>query len=222
MIDSVIELAASECSTEIVSTKVTPDDRVESNTRGRLLAAAERLLLEAGYDNVSVRAINTAAAMNPAAVHYHFGSKDGLVSALLEERLAPLWQDQLAKLADRRQQGWVPSVPELVDVVLAPLVDLAADPIGRLHLHLLARVVLGRKRLVWTSRWFGLAPWVELLCAARPDLPEAEAQRRWRLAFGLILQSFGDPLADIPRVGQVAVDTLRAFVVAGLDARERP
>ncbi len=44
-------------------------------TRERLLTVAERLLLESGYDSVSVRAINAAAGANPAAVHYHFGSK---------------------------------------------------------------------------------------------------------------------------------------------------
>lgn len=55
-------------------------------TRERLLTVAERLLLESGYDNVSVRAINAAAGANAAAVHYHFGSRDRLVAALLEER----------------------------------------------------------------------------------------------------------------------------------------
>lgn len=63
--------------------------RVDSGTRERLLTVAERLLLESGYDEVSVRAVCTAANVNPAAVHYHFGSKVGLVSALLQARLGP-------------------------------------------------------------------------------------------------------------------------------------
>jgi hypothetical protein len=58
---------------------------------------------------------------------------------------------------------------------------------------------------------------VRLLRAARPDLTEREAARRWVLAFALVLQHFGDPLADTP--GEPASPaTLRTFVTAGLDA----
>ncbi|EHR50843.1 transcriptional regulator [Saccharomonospora marina XMU15] len=191
------------------------------SARDRLLTVAERLFLESGYDKVSVRAINTAAGMNPAAVHYHFGSKDALVAALLESRMAPVWQDRLSDLLERRDQGWTPAVAELVDVVLTPLADLTADPIGRLHVQLLARFVLGRSELEWTSRWFSLQPWVALLRAARPDLSGKEAARRWILAFDLILQSFGAPLTTFGAVGSSGtahVDTVRAFVTAGLDA----
>ncbi|WP_026454725.1 TetR/AcrR family transcriptional regulator [Saccharomonospora iraqiensis] len=190
----------------------------EPSARRRLLAVAEDLFLESGYDRVSVRAINSAAGMNPAAVHYHFGSKDDLVVALLEDRLAPLWADRLADLAARWEQGRAPSVDELVDVVLAPLTTLATGAAGRLHLQLLARFVLGRTRVGWTSRWHDPAAWARLLCAARPDLSEREAARRWVLAFDLILQTFGTPLTDVPSTGTVPVGTLRAFVTAGLAA----
>ena len=190
---------------------------VPNAARERLLAAAERSLMESGYERLSLRAVNAAAGMNPAAVHYHFGSKDALVAALLEERLGPLWQDALAGLAARADDGAPTAVAELVDVVVAPLADLAADPLGRLRLHLLARFVLGRRADAFTARWFGLEPWVRLLRAVRPDLSEREAARRWALAFALVLQHFGDPLADAP--GQAAPhDTLRVFVTAGLDA----
>ncbi|GGV45652.1 hypothetical protein GCM10010261_20120 [Streptomyces pilosus] len=53
-----------------------------SSTRDRLLNAAEKLFLEHGVNQVSVRAINSEAGLNPGAVHYHFGSRDGLVAAL--------------------------------------------------------------------------------------------------------------------------------------------
>lgn len=53
-------------------------------TRAALLDAAERLFLAKGYERVSVRAVNAAAGMNPAAVHYHFGTKEDLVAELLQ------------------------------------------------------------------------------------------------------------------------------------------
>ncbi|MFJ5288450.1 TetR family transcriptional regulator [Streptomyces sp. NPDC088348] len=85
-------------------------------TRARLLDEAERLFLERGYELVSVRAVNAAAGMNPAAVHYHFGSKEDLVVALLQSRLGPLWADRLATLTRRRAAGWTPGAGELARI----------------------------------------------------------------------------------------------------------
>lgn len=192
-------------------------------TAERLLTVAESLFLQDGYDAVSVRAINTAAGMSPAAVHYHFGSKEGLVARLLEDRLAPLWRERLEDIAGNGQ----PPVAELVDAVLIPLAELAADPVGRLRLHLLARTVLAGKPMHWNSPWFKLAPWVDRLRASRPDLTGEEAAHRWRLAFELVLREFGDPLgerAGSRPVPSVPLPTLAAFVTAGLSAPpgERP
>ena len=188
------------------------------STRDRLLATAERLLLDTGYDRVSVRAICTAAGLNPAAVHYHFGSKDALVAAMLEDRLAPVWRDVLDDVERRRQRGWVPAAADLADAVLEPLAGLAADPVGHLRLHLLGRVLLSGQRMHWQSPWFSLDPWVGLLRAARPDLTAEQAAARWTLAFQLLLQVFGTPAAPAPRPPGLPLAAVRSFVVAGLDA----
>ncbi|GLY66963.1 hypothetical protein Atai01_35820 [Amycolatopsis taiwanensis] len=181
-----------------------------------MLDAAERLFLESGCDAVSVRAINAAAGMNPAAVHYHFGSREQLIEALLETRLAALWERSLGELSQPPAQ-----VAELVEAMVAPLTGLAKHRLGRLHLHLLARVVLGDHRPEWTSRWFGLAPWAGLLRAACPDLTVREAKQRWVLAVQLILQAFGAPQSVRPPgagPSAAAVRRLCAFVAAGLAA----
>ncbi len=173
-------------------------------TRERLLAAAEELLLAQPSTEVSVRAVCAAAETNPAAVHYHFGSKDALVAALLEARLAPLWTERLGAAAQREAE-----LAEVVDAVIGPLTDLAADPRGRLYLRLLAELVLGRRDVGWTGDWFQLDTWVRFL----PDLDPAEAQRRWLLAFEVLIMRFG---AGHPP-SQGSVGTLRDFVLAGLD-----
>jgi len=41
--------------------------------------AAERLFAERGIDAVSLRTINAEAGYSVAALHYHFGTRDGLV-----------------------------------------------------------------------------------------------------------------------------------------------
>lgn len=190
-------------------------------TRARLLTQAERLFLADGYEKVSVRAVNAAAGMNPAAVHYHFGSKEALVVALLQQRLAPLWADRLDELTERRAAGWTPSIVELVDIIVRPLDALAREHDGRVLLHLLARVVLGNDELPWDDPWFSPDTWCELLAGSRPDLSPEAVRDRWRLAFGTVLQTYGRPLAPADRLGAVPPPDPRqaaAFLAAGLDA----
>ncbi|WP_460720227.1 TetR/AcrR family transcriptional regulator [Nocardia heshunensis] len=184
-------------------------EKVAAGTRERLLAAAEQLLLTEPYDEVSVRAVCAKAGANPAAVHYHFGCKEALVGALIEARLGPLWADGMA-----RAKGGRDSVPEMVDTILAPFLELAADPLGRLHLRLLARFVLGRHLTSWQGPWFRMDNWAPLL----PELPPSVAKRRWMLAFDLIIMRFGSPELDEHGMSGPALTALRDFVVAGLTA----
>ncbi|WP_067538830.1 TetR/AcrR family transcriptional regulator [Nocardia crassostreae] len=185
-------------------------DRISLDTRERLLAAAERLLLTRPYEEVSVRGVCTESGANPAAVHYHFGSKDALVGALLEDRLGPLWAERLGAVTARRVE-----VPAIVDAVIAPFVDLAGDPIGRLHLRLLAGFVLGRHATTWRQPWFRMDSWVPLL----PELSKSESRRRWQLAFDLIIARFGS--AEQRALPEQAVESLKTFVIAGLTAPEQ-
>jgi AcrR family transcriptional regulator len=56
-------------------------------TREHLLDAAERLLLGEGYAAVSSRRVGAEAGVNPALVHYHFGSMDDLFLAVYRRRV---------------------------------------------------------------------------------------------------------------------------------------
>lgn len=51
--------------------------------RERLLQEAMRLFGERGFDVVTTREICAAAGVNPGAIHYHFGDKDGLYAEVL-------------------------------------------------------------------------------------------------------------------------------------------
>ena len=57
----------------------------------RLVLAAERLFALRGIDGVSLRQIAAeAGSANTSAVHYHFGSKGGLIAAIFRHRLPQL------------------------------------------------------------------------------------------------------------------------------------
>ena len=56
----------------------------DSETRDRLLKAAERLFADRGFKKVTVRDICRVARANVAAVNYHFGDKLGLYREVLQ------------------------------------------------------------------------------------------------------------------------------------------
>ena len=66
----------------------------ESETRLALLAAAEDCLRAHGYAGLSTRGVAELAGMPLSQIHYHFGSKDALVLALLEHQNRRLLERQ--------------------------------------------------------------------------------------------------------------------------------
>jgi AcrR family transcriptional regulator len=69
-----------------------------STTQARLLDAAEQLFSERGFQGISVREITDLAKANLAAVNYHFGSKAGLIRALIERHIGPLNELRMQQL----------------------------------------------------------------------------------------------------------------------------
>ena len=59
-------------------------DRATNDTRASILAAARDRLLAIGYANLSTRAVADAAGVPLSQIHYHFGSKQQLILAVLE------------------------------------------------------------------------------------------------------------------------------------------
>ena len=59
----------------------------DTETRERLLKAAERLFADRGFKNVTVRDLCRAARANVAAVNYHFGDKLGLYREVMQSAI---------------------------------------------------------------------------------------------------------------------------------------
>ena len=67
-----------------------PPSSSDQTVRQQLLAAARGLFAQQGYDGVSIRQVAETAAVNPAMIHYYFGSKQGLYEAMLTDTFTPL------------------------------------------------------------------------------------------------------------------------------------
>ena len=65
-----------------------------SDTRRQLLDAAKTVLLASGYAGLSTRRVADAAGVPVSQIHYHFGSKQNLVLAVLDEENTRLLERQ--------------------------------------------------------------------------------------------------------------------------------
>lgn len=168
----------------------TPRDPAE--TRERLLDAAERLFAEEGIGRTSLRAITLAAGVNVAAIHYHFGSKEALLEAVFDRRIAPVNRERLDRLDVIEQAAPDGPLPldAVVEAFLAPLFQLVGNPsagrlavlFGRLQtepVELLARLL--REQFGEIARRFCHA-----LGRAVPDLSPGEIAWRLHCAVGAV------------------------------------
>jgi len=73
--------------------------RPDSETRLALLAATEECLRTHGYAGLSTRRVADTANMPLSQIHYHFGSKDALVLALLDYQNRRLLERQRVTFA---------------------------------------------------------------------------------------------------------------------------
>ncbi|MEV3974347.1 TetR/AcrR family transcriptional regulator [Streptomyces sp. NPDC050698] len=93
-------------------------------TRAALMDAAERLFAEQGVEAVSVRAVNAAAGLAPAAVHYHFGTKEALLEAVLLRRGTSVVADISARCDALLTQEGRPEPREIIEALVAPYTAL--------------------------------------------------------------------------------------------------
>ncbi|WP_460479937.1 TetR/AcrR family transcriptional regulator [Comamonas humi] len=91
-------------------------------TRERLLLTAERLIAEEGAGQVSLRRINAeAGARNLSAIHYHFGSLEGVITAIFEYRAPTVEQQRSHMLDELQRSGRQPSVEDVLRIAVWPL-----------------------------------------------------------------------------------------------------
>lgn len=99
-----------------------------------LIYAAERLFAENGIAGVSLRSINQAANQkNISAAHYHFGSREGLIEAVLEHRVLDLDERRQALLAKLGSSCELRRCVEALVVTLAD--ELGPRPEGNYYLR---------------------------------------------------------------------------------------
>jgi len=116
-----------------------------NETCERLLAAAERLFAERGFEATSVRDITTEAGCNVAAVNYHFGGKENLYRESFRALLAELRSRRIERirrdLEATPEMGLEGFLESFANAFVEPLAD---ESRGRLAMAFFAREMVDR------------------------------------------------------------------------------
>jgi AcrR family transcriptional regulator len=96
----------------------------ESGSKRKLLDAAEQLFAEKGFEAVSVRDITQLAHANVAAVNYHFGSRENLLTMVMTRYMTPVNEERIARLdaLERKWSGKSVPLEEIIDALVRPFV----------------------------------------------------------------------------------------------------
>ncbi|WP_160287720.1 TetR/AcrR family transcriptional regulator [Pseudomonas knackmussii] len=166
-------------------------------TRRRILLAAGQLFAERGYADTTSKAICEQAQCNMAAVNYHFGSRENLYRALLQEMHKHLISyDQLEQLTRSEQDS--------------------RDKLALLIDALTLNVASGQR---WQARLWArelLAP-----SAFLAELIDQEAMPKVRLVMGLLSEVTGIPL-QAPALLRCLFSVMAPYLTLQVVSREIP
>lgn len=206
----------------------------EADTKTKILDAAEKLFTSKGFAGTSLRAVIKEAGVNTAAVHYYFGSKEGLIEAVLDRWAAPVNANRLEMLDELETRH--PTGPLPIEGVVAAFLDpvfgshFEASELRRSFPRLMGRMIgepvpnthkIFRRVFGQVFQRFSAA-----FARALPALSLEEIQ--WRMFFmvGAMAHAVAKPISptDTPesgtdqRASDHADEFLVRFVVAGMQA----
>lgn len=195
-------------------------------TRKLLMDTAEKLFAVNGVNSTSIRSVNDAAGQGAASIHYHFGSKGGLLEAILMRR----GEAMMAAITERADELLArperPTVRELVTTLFAPHARLIRDdPVGGGYWEqIISQLSLSEDPMLNKLSAQVTHKLEALLERACPDVDAAVRKQRWQIAVLTLINLLGihgsrssatpgqqDALHD------AFISDVEAFVVAGLE-----
>ncbi len=171
---------------------------VIQETHERILLSAERLFDKYGIDAVSMRQINVAAGQrNSSAAHYHFGSKEALITVTFHYRMERINRRRLQRLDEISKAGQVGDVRVLVQAILLPIVEEIEQSKGGSNYIRFAVQCLGHPQfdffaLQRSEDSAALQRIFSLIKTAVPGVPGKVVGQRFGMIMALITHSLAD------------------------------
>jgi AcrR family transcriptional regulator len=194
-------------------------------TREALIDAAGELFASLGIEGASIRSINTRAGLAAAAVHYHFGSKDRILDAVLE-REGHAVRLEISETADRLlARAAKPTTRQVVETLAMPYLNLIQrEPVkGVRWLKIVAQLIAGQDRRILDESEVAVvsAKVHELLRRRYPVITNEDLDIDWRLAVSTLIQMLALTPPDeltLPAADSPYKRTVVNFVIGGLDS----
>lgn len=180
---------------------------VQSDTRDRIITAAEELFADRGIDAVSLREINRLAGQsNTGAVQYHFGDRDGLVRAVIAKHRRDT-EPRRHALLDQYEDAGLQDLRALASALVSPAASKLADPDGgRAYLQISAEFYTRPGRRPRTPEAVpndSIARWNKLLDELVPDVEREVLHTRYpaiRFAFVELARRAASPPREDDRL----------------------
>lgn len=190
-----------------------------ASTQTKIVVAAERLFAEHGLRAVSMREILDAAGQrNASAIHYHFGPKPDLVTAVFRYRMSQVNERRLELLARMYADGQAADVHALVEALIRPLVAVVTEPDCH-YARFLAQMSADPTYRIsesWeiASSLHAVRDAIGRLLGNLPDHIYAE---RWRMVTHLLVHTIADHEDHHTTSGEV-LDAAQGWVARLVDA----
>lgn len=168
------------------------------DTKTAIMDTAESMMAEHGVNGVSIRAILAEAGANPAALHYHFNSREGLIEAMMARHGHVPASRRVELIAEFDRSGRIPTAQDLVNLIVDPVVSLLEEKgeAGRRYLRFIARLQSDRtglhiaeERKVFPEMFDRMEVMFQQAC---PDVSIAEVKLRFTMVMDSMLQSLSN------------------------------
>lgn len=180
-----------------MNTRPISPTEVESS-REKLMASAERLFADRGFDGVSVRDIANAAGVNSALVGYYFRSKEGLLSEVYMRHCEPLKRERVRLLKQFMEEPGGATLEQVIEAFIRPSLEVTTDKNGRSNFTRLRAVLSAEnspllEQLVAENFDNSSRMFIDALCKCLPDLPREDVLWRFHFLLGAIYYTASGP-----------------------------
>lgn len=201
----------------------------EGSAPERLVAAAERLFAERGFNGVSVREIAAAASVNAASVAYYFRGKEGLLAEVYRRHCQPMNEERFRLLAAACERGRPPAIAEVLEAFIRPALRLTGNhraPVTRLRAVLSAEDSELLDKLVAENFDQSSSRFIDALAECLPQLSRDDIYWRFHFLLGTVYYTASGPhrirmlsqgRCD-PSDTDAVIRELIPFLIAGLSA----
>jgi TetR/AcrR family transcriptional regulator, regulator of cefoperazone and chloramphenicol sensitivity len=201
-----------------------------SGTRERIMDEAQRLFAVHGVEGAQISEIVRAAGQaNDSAVHYHFGSRFGLLAAVCERQIAAMEPARTKALDAVNAEGLADDLPALIGALVQPTGALLKTQDGRWFLLIMAQLsgragIRSKSMPREINSTVLLEQLVLIQAALRRTVPDRLARERLAIVVNLLTTALAERATQIDRGSRMLLGhkaflaNLEAMIVAALTA----